>query len=82
MHGRVFLQATDGSEHLGLLLPNRSKHELRYQEALVQEAAMASCGAGRREEARAEQNNACGANQRLHTNSWGQHHPCGTVDGK
>ena len=55
----VFLQATDGSEHLGLLLPNRSKHELRYQEALVQDAAMASCGAGRREEATAEQNNAC-----------------------
>ena len=77
MHGRVFLQATDGSEHLGLLLPNRSKHELRYQEALVQDAAMASCGAGRREEAPAEQNRT----RHMHTNSLGQHHPRGTADG-
>ena len=60
MHGHMFV-AGYGWLTASWLAPNHSKHGWRPEEALVQEAALASSGEGRREEAPEEQNHSCSA---------------------
>ena len=50
MHGKCLLQATVGSQ-LFWFARNQSRHGQRPEAALAHEAAMASSGTGRREEA-------------------------------